>query len=80
MIVTEGGGTIGGATRRCFSGAEFAAASRGTRRSSVQGRVLLTTLLGRHYVSSGARTFRRFPFREGGWGSLRFDTTGIMKL
>lgn len=64
MIVTEfGAGTACGATRRWSWGVEFAAASRGTRRSSVRGPVLSTAPSGRRYASSAAGTCRRFPCR-----------------
>lgn len=62
MIVAEvGGGTSGRAMTRRSSGAEFAAASRDTRRFSARGRVLSTVLLGRRCASSGAKTCRQFP-------------------
>lgn len=64
MIVTEVGvGVACGATRRCSSGVEFAAASRDTRRFWVQGRALSTAPSGRRYASSGAGTCHRFPVR-----------------
>lgn len=64
MIVTEvGAGTACGAMRRCFSGAESAAASRDTRRFSVRGRALSTAPSGHRYASSRAGTYHQFPVR-----------------
>lgn len=52
MIVTEVGAlTACGAMRHWSSGAEFAVASRDTRRFLVQGRALSTALSGRRYAS-----------------------------
>lgn len=64
MIVTEVGALAAcGATRHWSSGAEFAVASRDTRRFSAQGRALSTAPSGRRYASSGAVTCHRFPVR-----------------
>lgn len=65
MIVTEVGvRTACGATRRCSSGVEFAAALHGIHRSSVQGPTLSTAPSGHRYGSSGAGISHRFPVRQ----------------